>query len=103
VETPAMITGHRGNGAPGPDLTGLENQPTAARSGVAAITAGQTLIRTFGCNSCEADNGPVSAIPNFVGPIVFEALLYLGIGLYHLIRALAVSIYRSLGGCLNWR
>jgi len=56
VETPAMITGHRGNGALGPDFTGPENQPTAARSGVAAITAGQTLIRTFGCNSC-VDNG----------------------------------------------
>jgi hypothetical protein len=52
-----MITGHRGNGAPGPDLTGPENQPTAARSGVAAITAGQTLIRTFGCSSCETVNG----------------------------------------------
>src|ERR1700693_2154154 len=51
-----MMTGHSGNGARGPDLAGPENQQTAARSGVAAITAGQTLIRTFGCNSC-ADNG----------------------------------------------
>jgi hypothetical protein len=57
VEPPALITGHRGNGAPGPDLTGPENQPTAARFGVAVITAGQTLIRTFGCNSCGTVNG----------------------------------------------
>jgi hypothetical protein len=62
-----MITGHRGNGAPGPDLAGLENQPTAARSGVAAITAGQTLIRTFGCNSC-ADNGSANTEISAIWP-----------------------------------
>jgi hypothetical protein len=39
-------------GARGPDLIGPASQPIVARSGAAATIGGQTLIRTFGCNSC---------------------------------------------------
>jgi hypothetical protein len=38
AQTPAMITGHRGNGAPEPDLFGPASQRIAARSGAAAFT-----------------------------------------------------------------
>jgi hypothetical protein len=52
VPIPVMMTGHRGNGAPGPDYSGRASRPNIGRSGARGIIAGPTLIRTSGCNSC---------------------------------------------------